>query len=322
MGEADGPGGDAPHKDGPAQDTKPSDGTPGLEGQPKPDQQPGDGGVVPGMLVTIVKGAFSMGSPTSEPCRTSTNEDQHQVTLTHAFWILKTEVTQGQFLSLMGYNPSHFGPGGSGANCGTSCPVEQVSWHESVAYCNALSQKAGKTPCYACSGGGYNVACQEAAAYSGQKIYTCPGYRLPTEAEWEYAYRAKTQTAYYSGANNSKKCLSCSPSPKEINAETAGWYCVNSGGTTHPVGQKQKNAWGLSDMAGNVWEWCHDRYQTSLGPSVVTDPWGASSGSFRVYRGGSYKNFARSMRAAQRNYTSTTSRYSDIGFRCTRTSVP
>jgi len=278
----------------------------------------GDGGAAPGTWVTIVKGTFTMGPTASEPCR-SANEVQHQVTLTHGFEIQATEVTQAQFQSLMGYNPSYFGPGAGGADCGTDCPVEMVSWHESAAYCNALSQEAGKTPCYTCSGSGASVACQEASAYGGQKIYTCPGYRLPTEAEWEYAYRAGTQTAFYNGANDPAQCNTCSST--DANLDKIGWYCANSGNTTHAVGQKAANDWGLHDMAGNVWEWCHDWYQTSPTSSAVTDPVGSGSVD-RVLRGGSWESLAYDLRAASRGGDPPTFRIDGLGFRCCRSILP
>ena len=147
------------------------------------------GGIVPATWVTIKAGTFQMGSPdgtgtqTKEPCR-QTDEKQHQVTLTHIFEIQTTEVTQDQYFSVMVYKPSKF------SSCGGTCPVEQVNWHEAAAYANALSSKAGLTACYTCTGSGKSVTCSEATAYAGAQIYTCPGYRLLTEAEWEYAYRA------------------------------------------------------------------------------------------------------------------------------------
>ena len=246
-----------------------------------------------------------MGSPSSEKCRYS-NEGQHQVTLTHKFEMMTTEVTQGQFTSLMGYSPSYF------TSCGGTCPVEQVSWYEAAAYANALSTKMGKTACYACTGSGASVSCNEATAYAGAKIYTCPGYRLPTEAEWEYAYRAGSSTAFYNGGITS--CSSVDP-----NLDKIGWYGENSSNKTHSVGQKTANAWGLYDMAGNVWEWCHDWYGT-YPTSSVTDPVG-TSGSYRVGRGGSWYYYAYDARAANRFVGSPGNRAFSLGFRLAR-SVP
>jgi formylglycine-generating enzyme required for sulfatase activity len=257
-----------------------------------------------------------MGSPTTEPCRQS-DEDHHQVTLTHSFEIQATLVTQAEFEALMGYNNSHFGPSGRGSVCGMSCPVENVNWHESAAYCNALSLKAGLTPCYTCSGSGASVSCVEASTYSAHQIYDCPGYRLPTDAEWEYAYRAGTNTAFYNGSNDPTKCTSCS----DAKADAIAWYGCNAAGTTHPVQQKLPNDWGLYDMAGNVWELCHDGYQKYLGFSAVTDPVGASA-KYRVGRGGAWPHFPSVLRAAHRFGVGPNFRSNRLGFRCARTLSP
>jgi len=273
---------------------------------PIPDQ----GGVVPATWVTIKAGSFLMGSPDGtgaqpkELCRKS-DETQHQVTLTNNFEIQSTEVTQDQFFWVMGYKPSHF------STCGGTCPVEQVNWYEAAAYCNELSKKKGLTACYTCTGSGSTITCQESSAYSGQKMYTCPGYRLPAEAEWEYAYRAGTTTAFYNGG-----ITNCTIDP---NADKIGWHKGNSSSTTHPVGQKTANAWGLFDMAGNVWEWCHDLGLFNYGTSAVTDPWGSTSGFNRVTQGGSWYDDPKYMRAAGRSTFTATNKYNHIGFRCART---
>ena len=298
---------------------------------------------------TIPSGCFQMGSPDGsglqpkESCRSS-NETQHQVTLTHGFHILSTEVTQDQFFAVMGYKPWSSTP------CGGTCPVETVSWYEAAAYANALSAKAGLTACYTDKGSGKSCTkdtdcnsgevCQNkktcikydvASAYSGgSAIYTCPGYRLPTDAEWEYAYRAGTTTAYYNGNNDPNVCITCSG--KDAKLDAIGWYCANSDVTypgcsskwgkcqgPHPVGKKTANAWGLYDMAGNVWEWCHDWYTTYPSTSV-TDPVGAS-GSTRVSRGGSWRYYAWNCRAAARGSFSPGTRAYALGFRLAR-SVP
>jgi len=245
-----------------------------------------------------------MGSPKSDTCRYSNEPEQISVTLTHKFEMQTMEVTQDQFFSVMGYRPSNF------SSCGGTCPVEQVSWHEAVAYCNALSGKVGLTACYACSGSKENVTCKETTATTGKGIYTCKGFRLPTEAEWEYAYRATTTTAFYNGG-----IVACSGT--DGNAGKIGWYSANSGSTTHPVGKKDPNKWGLYDMAGNVWEWCHDGYQSDLGSSALTDP--VFSGSSRVLRGGSCFNNPLFLRAANRDSSSPTYRFNYFGFRCSRT---
>jgi formylglycine-generating enzyme required for sulfatase activity len=277
-----------------------------------------DGGAqAPGTWITIPAGGFMMGSPASEPCRAmlTGKETLHQVTLTRSFKISRTEVTQGQFSTLMGFNPSAFATAGKCASA--DCPVESVGWNEAVQYCNALSKQAGLTPCYTCSGSATIKTCSPVAAFAGPKIYECPGYRLPTEAEWEYAYRAGTSTAYHSGPKDPVKCDGCSPG--EASLDPIGWYCGNSGDRTHPVGQKQPNKWGLLDMSGNVFEWCHDWYVEDLGSAADKDPAGPSSGTYRVLRGGSHASFNRDTRAATRRGDKPFQQYDSYGFRCVRT---
>ena len=268
--------------------------------------------VKPGTWVTVKKGTFQMGSPSTELCRESAGngkETQHQVYLTRDFEITSTEVTQGEFQAIMGYSPAFF------SLCGKDCPVERATWHDGAAYCNALSKQKGLGQCYTCTGAKESISCDAAATYAGAKIYACPGYRLPTEAEWEYAYRAGTTDAFYNGS-----ILSCVGS--DPNADKIGWYNMNAGVKTHAVGKKTPNSHGLYDMGGNVYEWCHDWYQYDLGSATKKDPVGTSGGTTRVIRGGGLGSYARSMRAANRWDHVPANRFPNIGFRCVRSKAP
>ncbi len=178
----------------------------------------------------------------------------HRVTINRSFYMSRYEVTQKQWWEVMGTNPSHFE--------GDDLPVETVSWYNAVEYCNRLSRKEGLTPCY--QGSGEKIACD----------FSANGYRIPTEAEWEYAARGGNQSMSYtySGSNS---------------AGDVGWYGENSSDKTHPVGQKRSNELGLYDMSGNVGEWCWDWYG-KYSSSSQTDLRGPSGGSGRVLRGPSY----------------------------------
>ena len=202
------------------------------------------------------------------------NETPHQVTLTNVFELGVYEVTQEQYEAVMGENPSRFK--------GAQNPVEKVSWDDAVEFCRQLSA----------------LPAEKASGYV---------YRLPTEAEWEYACRAGTTTVYSFGDSDSE-------------LGDYAWYDKNSGKTTHPVGGRKPNAWGLYDMHGNVWEWCQDRYG-DLPSGSVTDPLGASSGSDRVYRGGSWSNFSGICRSAFRIRFTPVNRNLTSGFRVLRSSV-
>jgi len=271
-------------------------------------------------------GSFSMGSPASEKCRQMMGagqmETQHTVTLTHDFNISAFEVTQGQFKLFMDYNPSAF------STCGSACPVENVTWHEAVAYCNALSTFKGLEKCYA--DGGSAKACSKSTPcaseevcikgkcakyaagtqFSGKQIYTCKGFRLPTEAEWEYAYRAGTKTALYNG-----DLSDCQTDPK---ANLIGWYSGNAHKKTYPGCMKAANKFGLFDMVGNVSEWIHDWYLTDLGSTAQTDPFGKTLYAANVVRGGDYKSVAHLQRAAFRRSWSPWLKGDHVGFRCVR----
>ena len=259
-------------------------------------------------FVRIEAGTFTMGSPSGELGRLS-EETQHSVTLTRDFYLQTTEVTQAQWQSLMGNNPSNRG------GCPT-CPVELVNWWEAVAYANALSVSEGLPACYTLTGcgaatPGNGMECSGVTINAADaNPYDCEGYRLPTESEWEYAARAGTTTATYAGNLTATDCSDTTLLP-------IAWFCGNSGNQTQPVGGKVANAWGLYDMLGNVWEWTWDRYATY--PSTATDPTGATGGSNRVRRGGSWLSNAQGARAAYRGNLAPGVRNFILGFRPART---
>ena len=238
-------------------------------------------------MIRIPCGTFTMGSPASEPARFG-DEVQHRVTLSQGFWMGKYEVTQGEYSAVMGSNPSYFQGG--------NLPVETVSWNDAVAYCAALTARersAGRLP----------------AGYV---------YRLPTEAEWEYACRADTTTPFHYGNALRSGMANFDGRYEYPPCGGSTYYCYNPGGTylarTTSVGSYAPNAWGLYDLHGNVWEWCQDWYGTYPSGSV-SDPQGAPTGSRRVIRGGDWDNYAIICRSAQRYYYNPTYRYYYFGFR-------
>lgn len=233
-----------------------------------------------------------MGSPSHEPERSS-DETQHRVTLTWPLYMAKTPVTQAQYKALIGKNPSYFDKAGDEA------PVESVSWEEAVDYCNVLSKKEGLEP-----------------AYDGNRHwlgYGSKGYRLPTEAEWEYACRAGTTTAFWTGAN-----LTTEQANYDGENPMPGQKKGKRRGTTTPVLTFPPNPWGLHDMHGNVWEWCWDRYG-SYPEGAATDPVGVSKDEERrVVRGGSWGRFALGCRSAYRLRFEPGGRNDLLGFRPSR----
>ena len=205
-----------------------------------------------------------MGSPDSDDDAYDNAHPQHRVKIAKPFYLGVTEVTQEQYERVMGENPSEF-------KDEPQCPVERVSWEDAEKFCERLSEKEGKT------------------------------YRLPTEAEWEYACRAGSTTKWCFGDSESQ-------------LGDYAWYDDNSDSTTHPVGQKKPNGWGLYDMHGNVYEWCGDWYD-EYSDSPSTDPTGPSSGSFRVLRGGSWIDTAGDCRSAGRYRDSPGNGNDLLGFR-------
>ena len=264
------------------------------------------------VFVALPSGSFDMGCTAGQSSCGSDESPAHTVTLTHGFWLSETEVTQGQWETLMSNNPSYFGPNGGGTDCGLDCPVETVNWYEGLALANALSIAEGLPECYSLSGcnantPGNDMECSTVGVTSASgSVYDCEGYRLPTEAEWEYSARAGTDLLY---------------SGSDIVGDVA-WYSSNSGSSTHPVATKDPNAWGLYDLSGNVWEWTWDRYGSSYYStgSPWTDPEGPSTGANRVRRGGGWNYTAAFARVAYRyNGGPPGSRYVNIGLRLART---
>jgi formylglycine-generating enzyme required for sulfatase activity len=225
------------------------------------------GGGVTLPLTLVPAGKFVMGSPDSEQGRVPNEGLQHEVTISKPFYMGVTEVTQAQYEAVMGTNPSRFK--------GPTNPVERVSWDDAVLFCRELSEKTRKA------------------------------FRLPTEAEWEYACRAGSKTRFSFGDSDS--------------VFSYAWFGSNSGGKTNPVGCTKPNAWGLYDMHGNVSEWCADWYG-SYSSGASTDPQGAGSGGDRVVRGGSWlDDDSVYFRCAVRYNLAPSFRSHDVGFRCAMT---
>ena len=235
-------------------------------------------------LVCVQAGSFFMGSPISEPNRNQ-DEEQHEVALTRAFLVTATEITQSAFVEVAGYSPWNCAYG-----CGDEVPVHAVSWTQALDFANELSSRTGLTP--ACVVDENDSTCD----------FEGPGWRLPTESEWEYAARAGQQERYSGG---------------DILGDV-GW-CTGSAQPyeAREVGLLQANDWGLFDMTGNVAEWTWDRYGDY--PGEITDPVGPASGSFRVIRGGAFPFGEEFCRVADRSSDFWTTPSWSRGFRVVRT---
>ncbi len=215
-------------------------------------------------------GTFYMGSLASEDGRQG-DETLHKVTISTGFWLSKYEITQEQWVDLMGSNPS--------LNVGDDLPVERISRDDAESFIDALNA---------------------ITTYSAT-------YRLPSEAEWEYAYRAGTSTRFYWGQDAAETAI-----------DRYAWYTTIAGGDTHPVGLKRPNTWGLYDMSGNVWEWVQDWYGAyPAGP--ITDPQGPAMGNEGIVRGGSFLSFPYQCRAAHRFTHPADTPSLQMGFRVLRT---
>jgi formylglycine-generating enzyme required for sulfatase activity len=233
--------------------------------------------LIPDLELTVVPveaGSFTMGSAASEAGRRD-NEDRHAVTLRNDFWIGATEVTQKQWRTVMGFNPSKY------PLLGDDAPVEQVSWKDAMEFCRKLTAReraAGRLR-------------------SGQE------YRLPTEAQWEYAARAGRTSAFHGGSSLLNGSANVENDPNSADDRNLDNFNANRRpiASTWPVATLNPNAWGIYDMHGNVWEWCRDSYVENLGTSARTDPDNSSNSGLKVVRGGSWFHAERYARLASRS---------------------
>jgi formylglycine-generating enzyme len=259
-------------------------------------------------MIYIEGGTFTMGAAEDDPDASSIWGEigQHSVHLSR-FHLGKYPVTQALFKAVMGgYNPSQF--------IGDDRPAEKVSWLDAAVFCNQLNELLLLEPCYFSDSSFSQLYGKTAKGYelSNQgEVFIRPGmhgYRLPTEAEWEYAARGGSNWKdgfQYAGTNKLKE---------------VGWFDLNSHQETKPAGLKQHNQLGLYDMSGNVWEWCQDwfdgnYYQECLAKGTVTNPTGPINGSNRVFRGGSWFNYPQDCRTSYRNYWYPDARDGNLGFR-------
>jgi len=233
-------------------------------------------------MVQLPGGRFVMGD------KDEIDAPPHEV-MVGPFYIDKHLVTQEQYQKVMGDNPSRWK--------GAANPVEGVRWSDAVKFCNARSRVEGLVPCY--------------DLQTWQCNFEANGYRLPTEAEWEYACRAGTETAFFFGNT-----------PAQLG--DYAWFDKNSGGHPQPVGQKRPNPWGLYDMCGNLWQWCNDFYQVDYYPeSARENPRGPKEGETKVVRGGAWKFSDQNCRSGYRynenpGYVDVCFGYDLYGFRCVR----
>jgi len=257
-----------------------------LELAPEPEPEPPL--LEPLEMVELSGGTFWMGSPDTDAEAYDDEKPQHEVTVS-AFAIGRYPITRGLYREICDTSPESW----QRDNDDHRLPANDVNWFEAVSFCNALSQQVGLQPCYRIDG--THVIWDTNA----------DGYRLPTEAEWEYACRAGTTSRWFFGDD-----------PTAL--DRYAWFADNANNQVRPVGEKASNPWGLYDMSGNVYEWCWDWYDTYRAEAVI-DPIGPENGDLRVLRGGSaWFGGPRHLRSADRDWGQPEFRDDDIGFRCVR----
>ena len=247
-------------------------------------------------IVWVPSGNFLMGAGPNDKGRTAMEAPQHEVLLWKGFWLWQTPVTQKQFHKLLGYNPSEYE--------GEDRPVDSVTWYETLAFCNALSEKMGREKVYNTQGTREVTRGSLRSKYrrdDGKNYYRCHGWRLPTDAEWEYACRANSVSAFYGELRN------------------IGWYYWNTkDGETQPARQKKPNNWNLFDMVGNVQEWVFDgrphRYFYDIPRKQESNPVRVA-GKHRIIRGGSFSRAKEFCRAGSRMLEPSAYYSHDLGFR-------
>ncbi|MDR1613619.1 MAG: formylglycine-generating enzyme family protein [Planctomycetota bacterium] len=248
----------------------------------------------PDDFVLVKGGTFVMGSPAEEPER-GQDEIQRRVNVSD-FHLARSEVTQREYAALMGSNPSEFK--------GDDLPVENVTWFDALRYSNARSVREGLEPAYAIDG--------ETVAWNRR----ANGYRLPTEAEWEYAARAGTATLFNTGNRITDERANFY-NHYGYNNDSSGRVIGRARGITTPVNSFAANSWGLFDMHGNVAEWCWDGYG-EYDAAGRTDPAGPAAGAYRVHRGGGWNDFPKHVRSAYRGAAPPGNRLFNVGFRLAR----
>lgn len=278
---------------------------------------------IPVAYVLVPAGSFSMGSPESERGRQHyPNETRHTVTLTRSFYISPTEIAFQQYRATWehagAFGYIDLGPGYTNLELDPYGlrPVAGVSWYDAVKWLNLRSEMTGRTPVYYSSPVSSSLSVVRTGMPDVYVDGSADGFRLPTEAEWEYACRAGTTTAFYTGP-----ITYTASSPVDPNLNVAGWYGGNSGGGAKAVAGKQPNAWGLHDTHGNVWEWCWD-WEATFTASPRTDPTGPAEGTMRVLRGGGFWGGAGYCRSASRYSLYPDLASIELGFRAVTTAGP